>query len=81
MQTELTIQIDNHLSERIKAYADRIGKSVSQIVAEYFVLLDKGTHQKDSDFSPITDSLKGCLRNTEITEEDYRKYLEEKYSR
>jgi len=76
MQTELTIQIDNHLSERIKAYADRIGKSVSQIVADYFVLLDK-----DSEFSPITDSLKGCLRNTEITEEDYRKYLEEKYSR
>lgn len=81
MQTELTIQIDNHLVERIKAYADKLGKSVSQIVADYFALLDNRTHQEDSEFFPITSSLKGCLYNAELTEEDYRKFLEEKYCR
>ena len=43
MQTKLTLRLDDELIEEAKSYAARAGKSVSQIVADYFRLLTKGT--------------------------------------
>ncbi len=36
MQTKLTLRLDEALIQRAKAEARRTGKSVSQLVAEYF---------------------------------------------
>ncbi len=39
MQTNVTLRLDERLVRRAKACARRSGKSVSQMVAEYFLLL------------------------------------------
>ncbi len=56
-----------------------IGKSVSQLVADYFYLLDKKSLKKPVQLAPIVKFLKGSLKNTDIDENVYKSYLEEKY--
>ena len=41
MQTKLTLQMDDELIARAKAHAKKCGKSVSQLVADYFRILEK----------------------------------------
>lgn len=78
MQTKLTLRLEDQLIEQAKSYAARAGKSVSQIVADYFKLLaaEQGTPTPPA---PITQSLRGLLRESKLDEKDYRKYLEEKH--
>lgn len=40
MQTKLILRLDEELVERAKFYAAEHGKSVSQLVADYFRFLD-----------------------------------------
>ncbi len=79
MQTKLTLRLEDQLIEQTKSYAAQAGKSVSQLVAEYFKLLtsEKTKHAQPS--TPITKSLRGLLRETKLDEEDYKKYLREKH--
>jgi hypothetical protein len=79
MQTKLTLRLDDELINRAKSYARRSGKSVSQLVAGYFSMLDNKPDKKISDLTPIVRSLKGSLKGAEIGKKDYRKYIEEKY--
>jgi hypothetical protein len=59
-----------------KRYAEISGKSLSQLVADYFSLLgSKPTGQ--SELTPKVKALKGALKN--VSEDDYRRYLEEKH--
>ena len=77
MQTKLTLRLEGDLIEEAKAQARRQGKSLSQVVADYFVTFTK-THKKQND-APITQSLRGILKNSGLDEDDYKKHLEEKY--
>ena len=77
MQTKLTLRLDARLIERAKIHARNRGKSVSQMVADYFALL--GQEEQTETLAPLTRSLYGALRGTDFDKEDYRKYLEEKY--
>ena len=79
MQTKLTLRLDDELINRAKSYAKKNGKSVSQIVAAYFSLLDAEPQKETSEFTPLVRSLKGSLRGAKVGKEDYHKYLEEKY--
>lgn len=79
MQTKLTLRLEDHLIEQAKFYAAQAGKSVSQIVAEYFKLLTAQNLKSSSPVTPITQSLRGLLRESKLDEEDYKKYLEEKH--
>jgi hypothetical protein len=79
MQTKLTLRLDKELINRAKSYARKSGKSVSQIVAGYFSLLDIKPLKEEPDFSPLVRSLKGSLKGAKISKEDYHQYLEEKY--
>ena len=81
MQTKLTLRMDEKLVRRAKAYAKREGKSVSQIVADYFSLLRQpsGENGGAAPVLPLTQSLRGILRGAEVDEEDYRRHLDEKY--
>ena len=79
MQTKLTLRIDDELIRRAKSYAGKSGKSVSQIVAGFFSLLDEKPEKETSKLTPIVRSLKGSLKGTKVGKEDYQKYLEEKY--
>ena len=51
MQTKLTLRLEDQLIEQAKAYAAKAGKSVSQVVSEYFKLL---TSEKIKTVSPTT---------------------------
>ena len=79
MNTKLTLRLDDELIKSAKNHANIIGKSVSQIVADYFYLLDKKSLKKPIQLTPIVKSLKGSLKNTNIDESDYKSYLEDKY--
>ena len=77
MQTKLTLRLEEQLIERAKAHAKKRGKSVSQMVADYFALLDR--EDRPEILVPLTRSLHGALRSTAVDEDTYRERLEEKY--
>jgi replicative DNA helicase len=79
MQTKLTLRLEDQLIEQAKSYAAQAGKSVSQIVADYFKLLTSRQSNTNSPSTPITQSLRGLLKESNLDEKDYKKYLEEKH--
>lgn len=79
MQTKLTLRLEDQLIEQAKSYAAKTGKSVSQVVADYFKLLVSEQKKPVGRASPITQSLRGLLRESREEEKDYKKYLEEKH--
>jgi hypothetical protein len=79
MNTKLTLRLDDRLIRKAKRYSDRAGKSVSQIVADYFSLIDTEEEIPGTEISPRVRSLIGGFKGATTTEEDYRRHLEEKY--
>ena len=79
MQTKLTLRLENHLIEHAKRYAVEAEKSVSQIVADYFRVLTSEKSVTTSPSTPITESLRGLLKNSNVDEDDYKKHLVEKH--
>lgn len=79
MNTKLTLRMDTELIHTAKAEASRRGKSVSQIVGEFFDSLTSRHHER-TELPPITASLVGILKGRRVSEADYRKHLREKHS-
>ncbi len=75
MQTKLTLRLDEDLIHRAKAFAKAGGKSVSQIVANYFALLEE--EEQDVRLTPKVRALKGALAGADV--DDYRRHIEDKY--
>jgi len=79
VQTKLTLRLEERLVRRAKAYARRSGKSVSQMVADYFLLL-LGREPEEAELLPPTVKLlKGSLRGRRVDRRDYRRHIEEKH--
>ena len=78
MNSKLTLRMDDELIDRAKREAGQRGKSVSQMVGEFFDLLgqEKTPVQK---VPPITSSIRGVLNDTSLSEESYKKHLLDKY--
>lgn len=79
MQTKLTLRLDEQLIRRAKAYARRRGKSLSQIVTDFFVGLDERGDEKTVARSPAVRSLTGALAGHKVSEEQYGDYRERKH--
>ena len=86
MQVKLTLRLERELIERAKRYAKQRGKSVSQMVADYFQALTteeklpgKTDENWKQDLPPLTRSLVGYLAGSTLDEEDYYRHLEEKH--
>jgi len=79
METKLTLRIDEKLIHRAKMYARKSGKSVSQLVADFFLLLDSREAKKSFDMTPKVKSLRGAFRGADFSIDSYRRHLEEKY--
>lgn len=79
MQAKLTLRLDKKLIDRAKLRSRKTGKSLSQMVADFFVLMDQETSEKLNELPPLTRSLKGALRGKKIGKDDYHRYLKEKY--
>jgi len=79
MQTKLTLRLDNKLIDQAKKVAKMRGKSLSKLVAEYFLNITKNEPETEQDLPPIVKSLYGSMAKTKIDEDDYKKHLEDKY--
>jgi len=79
VNTKLTLRLDDGLIRSAKRYSHESGRSVSQLVADYFALIDAGAELPESQMSPRVRSLVGSLKGATVTESDYRRHLEEKY--
>ncbi len=63
MKTKLTLRLDEALIKSAKKHAHIMGKSVSQMVADYFYLLDRQSLRKTTELTPLVKSLKGSLKD------------------
>jgi hypothetical protein len=79
MNTKLTLRMDERLIERAKRHSDRSGKSVSQMVADYFALIEVDEDLPGTEMTPRVRALIGSLKGASVTEDDYHRYLEEKH--
>lgn len=78
MKRKLTLRMDDEAIERAKEYAAERGISVSQLVENFFEVLETSDEQ-EVEMSPLVESLWGTLEGEDVDEEDYREHLEEKY--
>lgn len=79
MQTKLTLRLDENIIEEAKKVAKDRGTSVSKLVSDYFRSFDSEKQNKPQALSPITNALLGVMENTELSEKDYKRHLEEKH--
>lgn len=80
MQTKLTLRLDARLIHLAKIYAHETGKSLSQLVADYFQLIDQPRLNAE-ELPPLTASLRGILKTDKapVSQDDYRDYLRQKH--
>jgi predicted HicB family RNase H-like nuclease len=77
MKSKLTLRLEKEIIERAKEYSAERGESVSNLVEKFFKLLsEKG---RSEGITPTVKKLKGLLKDSKVSESDYKKYLEEKY--
>ena len=70
--------MDEAIVQKAKIEAKRRGKSVSRMVAEFIETI--GSRPKlEKPLPPTTESLLGILKGHEISEDDYKNHLREKY--
>lgn len=79
MKSKLTLWLDASLIKRVKKQAKQKGTSVSQMVENYFALLDYESKLEYDKLPPITASLVGILEDLDLSEGDYKAFLKEKY--
>ncbi len=79
MQTKLALRLDDALIKKARRFSKKTGKSVSKIVADYFEKLDTPPPRDMEGITPKIGSLKGILKGTGVSEEDYLRRLEEKH--
>jgi len=82
MQSKLTLRLDDNLIRAAKSYAREADKSLSQIVADYFVLLTAPSRDDEVDMTslpPITRSLVGSVTVEREVDDDRYIYLMEKH--
>jgi len=79
MKTKLTLRLDGLLIDRAKRYSDRSGKSVSQLVSDYFALIEADEPIPGTELTPRVRAMIGSLKGATTGEDDYRRHLEEKY--
>ncbi|MFL6235544.1 MAG: DUF6364 family protein [Thermoanaerobaculia bacterium] len=78
MLADLKITVDQELIERAEAFSRKTGRSVSELIADYLQKLPEPATEPLR-AAPIVKSLRGALRDSGLTEQDYRRYLEEKH--
>ena len=79
MQTKLTLRLDDGLIKKAKRYSEKAGKSVSKIVADYFEKLDAPLPDEIEGITPKVAGLRGILKGTGVTEEEYHRHREKKH--
>ena len=76
MDTKLTVRVPRHLLENAKRYARENNTTLTELISAY--LQNIPTEQESIGQAPIVRRLTGLL-SSNISVEDYKKHLEEKY--
>lgn len=79
MQTKLTLRMESKIIEKAKRISKRKGKSISQIVSEYFVKTEDAESDAEVKITSKVRKLRGILKGADIAEEDHKGYLEKKH--
>lgn len=79
MQSKLTLRVEDAVIRKAKLLAKKRGTSVSRIFGDF--ISSQTEDLPSQDLPPLTSSMLGVIRKGDSTvkEDDYRKYLEEKY--
>ena len=77
MNTKLTLRLDEDLIASAKRHSAESGRSISQLVADFFTLIE--TRETGAEVTPRVRSLRGVLAGPGLDESDYRRHLEDKY--
>jgi hypothetical protein len=62
MNSKLTLTIEQNVVEKAKLYAKAKGRSLSDIVENYFKTIVKENRNENATQSPISDSLRGSFK-------------------
>ncbi|MFZ5484079.1 MAG: DUF6364 family protein [Pseudomonadota bacterium] len=76
-QSKLTLRLDAGLIEHAKSYARGRGTSLSQLVADYFTALEQSN--PETALPPLVASLKGIAKDSNLSEDNYKRHLLEKH--
>jgi len=76
---KIIARIDDWLIKSAKFNTSKMGNFLSQMVADYFILLDNRCNDKTTELAPTVKFLKGTFKNAGVDEKDYKDYLVEKY--
>jgi len=79
MHRKLTLRLDDALIETAKRASRKAGKSVSQMVADYFALIERGLAPDSKSITPRARSLFGALAGSRVSESDFRRHLAAKH--
>lgn len=74
-ETKLTVRVPRDLLENIKRYAAQNNTTLTDLIEAY---LRRIPVQQPLDSAPIVRRLTGIL-SSDVTTQDYKKHLEEKY--
>jgi hypothetical protein len=77
MNTKLTLRLDDRLITSAKRHSAESGRSISQLVADFFALIDMESGEVE--VTPRVRSLRGVLAGSGLDASDYKRHLEEKY--
>jgi len=84
MNAKLTLNVDKEIARKAKLYARSKGRSLSDLVEDYFRFLTREMELPELEISPKVKSLLGSIKVPEdldykkdLTEQLSRKYLEE----
>ena len=80
MNTKLTLRLNRELIETAKKFSREKNKSLSRLVSDFFEMIQKEKKGSQEQLPPTVRSLKGILKNSQLKKDDYKKYLEKKYS-
>jgi hypothetical protein len=77
MNTKLTLRLDDRLISSAKRRSAESGRSISQLVADFFTLIEIEAGEVGT--TPRVRALRGVLAGSGLDASDYRRHLEEKY--
>lgn len=78
MKAKLTLRLDDVLIRRAKSVAKARGTSISMMLSEYIDSFETD-FPAEQKLPPVTSSLLGVLKDTSVSEDDYKTHLLEKY--
>lgn len=76
MNTKLTLTIEQSTIEKAKKYANKRGRSLSNLIENYLKAITREEDTKKTELTPIVKSLKGSFKAPENF--DYKKELSKK---